>query len=132
MIKKIVRAIAIAAFISLAVCQTGPALAFGLHEELGRHSMNAMAYFHLPLGSPRTEERGKMSFGIKVQGQLQIPHQAYDRARGPYVTTTTFDLMDVRFGRNGRVSGFEVGGLNVFGTKPHSDTGTDPSGLTER
>jgi hypothetical protein len=128
---KLTLASALAVFVPLAVCQTAPALAFGLNEELGRHSVNAMVYFRLPLGAATVEQRRTTSVGITVKSELQFAHQGYERERGPYVTGAIIDLMDVRFGMNGRLTGFEVGGLDAFGSKSVFDTVTDGNGFID-
>jgi hypothetical protein len=117
------RAIGIAAFTALTVCQTGPALASGPHEEFGaRNSVNAMVYFRLPLGAARAEQARTTSFGFTVKSEFQFAHPAYQRERGPYSTSTTFDLMGVRFGMNGKLSGLDVGGLSALGAKARLNT----------
>jgi len=109
------RVIGIAALIALAVCQTGPALASGPHEEFGgRHGVNAMVYLHLPLGASRAQKDRTASFGLTVKSEFLFAHPGYQRERGPYSTSTTFDLMDLRFGGNG---GLDVGGLIPLGAK---------------
>jgi hypothetical protein len=125
MMMKHTRAIGIAAFMSLAVCQTGPALASGPHEEFGgRNGVNAMVYFRLPLGATRAEQDRTTSFGFAVKSEFQVAHPAYQREVGTHSTSTTFDLMDLRFGMNGKLSGFDVGGLNALGAKARLNTVT--------
>jgi len=118
------RAFAIAAVIAFALCETQPALALGPNEALGgRYSVNAMAYFRLPLGPSRAEQHHTTYFGITVKGEFARP--AYEREREADVISANVDLMNFRFGKNGKVSGFDVGGLHVSGDKPYSNTGTD-------
>lgn len=123
------RAIGIAALIALAVCEAGPALASGPHEESGgRNSVNAMVYFRLPLGTYRAEQAGATSFGFAVQSGFQFAHPAYQREKGAYSMSTTFDLMDLRFGMNGKLSGLDLVGLSALGAKARVITVTDGSG----
>ena len=62
---KHIHAIGIAAFMAFAVCQTAPALAYGPFEEFGgRNSVNAMVYFHVPLGASRAERARTASVGF--------------------------------------------------------------------
>jgi hypothetical protein len=123
------RGFGIAVVIAFALCETQPALALGPNEALGgRYSVNAMAYFRLPLGPSRAEQHRTRSFGITVKGEFA--HPAYEREKGAYVTSANVDLMNFRFGKNGKVSGFDVGGLHASGDKPYSDAGTDRSAIT--
>ena len=123
---KYTRVIGIAAFMTVAVCQTGPALAYGPYEEFGgRTSVNAMVYFHVPLGASRAEQDRTASFGFTVKSEFQFAHPAYQRERGAYSTSTTFDLMGLRFAMDGKLSGLDVGGLNVVGDKARVSTVTD-------
>jgi hypothetical protein len=122
------RAFAIAAVIAFALCETQAALALGPSEALGgRYSVNAMAYFRLPLG-PKPEQHRTTSFGITVKGEFA--HPAYERERGADVTSASVDLMNFRFGKNGKVRGFDVGGLHASGDKPYLNSDTDRRELT--
>jgi hypothetical protein len=106
-------------------CPTGPALAFGPYEEWGgRGSVSAMAYFHLPLGVSRGEQDRTGSFGFTVNSQYQFAHPPYQRETGAYSTSTTIDLMGLRFGMDGKLSGLDVGGLNALGTITGGASGT--------
>jgi len=108
-------AIGIAAFMAFAVCQTAPALAYGPFEQFGRRtSVNAMVNFRVPLGASRAEQARTASVGFTVKSEYQFAHPAYQRERGAYSTSTTFDLMGLRFGMNGKLGGFEVGGLDAM------------------
>ena len=120
------RAIGIAAFIATAGFQTAPALAYGPNEGFGgRNSVNAMAYFHLPLGVSRAEQDRTASFGFTVKSEFQNAHPAYQGERAPYSMSTTFDLMGLRFAMDGKLSGLDVGGLNALGDKARVSTVTD-------
>jgi hypothetical protein len=103
------------AFVIFAGCQTGPALAFGPYEEWGGHSsVSAMAYLHLPLGVSKAERDRTGSFGFTVNSEYQFSHPPYQRETGAYSTSTTLDLMGLRFGMDGKLSGFDFGGLNAL------------------
>ena len=114
------RAIEIAALMAFAVCQTGPALAYGQYEDfLGRNSVNPMVYLHVPLNSSRAEGERPPSFGFTLRSEFLFAHPEYQGERAPYSssTSTTFNLMDLRFGMNGKLSGIDVGGLTTLGAK---------------
>jgi hypothetical protein len=120
------RAIGIAALMAFGLCQTGPALAYGPFEQFGgRTSVNAMVYFRVPLGTSLAQQDRTASVGLTAKSEYQFVHPAYQRERGPYSTSTTFDLMGWRFGMNGKLSGFEVGGLDTLGAKARLNTVTD-------
>jgi hypothetical protein len=124
-------AVGIAAFIAFAFCQIAPALAYGPYgpyEEFGgRNSVNAMVYFHLPLGASKAEQDHTASLGFTLKNDFQFAHPAYQRERGPYATSTTFDLLGLRFGMNGKLSGLDVAGLDALGAKARLSTITDAS-----
>jgi hypothetical protein len=81
-------AIGAAAFIAFAVCQTGPALAYGPYEEFGgRNSVNAMVYFHLPLGASTAEQDRTASFGFAVKNEFQFAHPGYRQEEGHILRT---------------------------------------------
>ena len=114
------RTIGVAAFVLLAVYETGPALAYGQYGDfLGRNSVNPMVYLHVPLNSSRAEGERPPSFGFSLRSEFLFAHPEYQRERGLYSssTSTTFNLMDLRFGINGKLSGFDVGGLTALGAK---------------
>jgi hypothetical protein len=116
----------IAAFIAFVGFQTAPALAYGPNEVFGRpNSVNAMVYFHLPLGVSRTEQDRTASFGFTVKSEFQNAHPAHQGERAPYSTSTTLDLMGLRFGMDGKLSGLDLGGLNALGDKARVSTVTD-------
>jgi hypothetical protein len=129
---KYARAVGIAAFMAFAGFQTTPALAYGPNEGFGgRNSVNAMVYFHLPLGVSRAEQDRTASFGFTVKSEFQNAHQAYQGERAPYPTSTIFDLMGLRFGMDGKLSGLDVGGLNALGDKARVSTITDGASGTK-
>jgi hypothetical protein len=64
----------------------------------------ARAAFRLPLGPSRAEQHHTTSFGITVKGEFARP--AYEREREADVISANVDLMNFRFGKNGKVSGF--------------------------
>jgi hypothetical protein len=98
-------------------CEAGAALAFGPFEEWGaRGSVSAMAYFHLPLGRSNAPAERTGSFGLAVNSEYQFAHPAYQRETGAYAASTSFGLLGLRFGMDGKLSGFDVGGLNALGT----------------
>jgi hypothetical protein len=114
------RTIAVAVFGLLALCETGPASAYGQYEDfLGRNSVNPMVYLHVPLNSSTAEGERPSSFGFRLRSEFLFGHPEYQGERGPYSssTSTTFNLMDLRFGMNGKLSGFDVGGLTALGAK---------------
>ena len=120
------RAIGIAAFIAFVGFQTAPALAFGPNEGFGGpNSVNAMVYFHLPLGVSRAEQDRTASFGFTVKSEFQNMRPAYQGERVPYPASTIFDLMGLRFGMDGKLSGLDVGGLNALGDKARVSAVTD-------
>jgi hypothetical protein len=86
-----------------------------------------MVYFHVPLGASKAEQDLTASFGFTVKNEFQFAHPAYQRERWPYSTSTTFDLMGLRFGMNGQLSGFNVGGLDALGAKARLNAVTDGS-----
>ena len=102
------------------VCQMGPAFAYGPHEEFGgRHGINAMVYFRLPLNASGAVADRPASFGFAVKSEFLFAHPAYQREKGPYLDSTRmyFGLMDLRFGMNGKLSGLDVAGFTALGAK---------------
>ena len=45
---------------------------------------------------------------------INLPIQRTREKGEPYSTSTTFDLMGLRFGMNGKLGGFDVGGLDAM------------------
>jgi hypothetical protein len=86
-----------------------------------------MVYFHLRLGASTAQQNRTASFGFTVKNEFQFAHPAYQRERGPYAMSTTIDLMGLGFGMNGKLSGFDVGGLDALGAKTRLSTVTDVS-----
>ena len=114
------RTIGIAAFGLFAVCGIGPTLAFGQYEDfLGHNSINPMVYLHMPLNSSRAEGERLSSFGLTVRSEFLFARPEYQGERGAFAssTSTTFNLMDLRFKWNGKLSSFDVGGLTALGAK---------------
>ena len=106
-------------------CQAEPALAFGPYEEWGgRSSVSAMAYFHLPLGVSSAEQDHTGSFGFSMNSEYQFAHPPYQRETGAYATSTTFGLLGLHFGMDGKLGGLDVGGLNALGAVTTGASGT--------
>ena len=117
------RAFAIAAVITFSVCESQSALALGSNEAFGgRYAVNAIAYFRIPIGPAPAVQHAGTSFGIALRGELARP--AYQRDPVSDVVSANVDLLNFRFGKNGRVTGVDVGGLYASGDKPPKDTGT--------
>ncbi len=74
-----------------------------------------MAYFHLPLGVSNAKQDRTGSFDFTVNSEYQFAHPPYQRETGAYATSTTFGLLGLRFGMDGKLGGLDVGGLNALG-----------------
>jgi len=111
--------VAVTAF-ALVFSQTAPALAYGPGDAFaGYNDVRAMGYFRIPLGASQTAKERAPSFGFTVQRQFQFNDPLYETLSGSYRNSTnlTVDMMDLRFGMNGKLSGFDVGGFNAFQAK---------------
>ena len=111
--------VAVTAF-ALVFSQTAPALAYGPGDAFaGYNDVRAMGYFHIPLGASQTDKDRAPSFGFTVKRQFQFNDRVYETLSGSYRNSTnlTVDVMDLRFGMNGKLSGFELGGFNAFQAK---------------
>ena len=104
-----------------AICsQTAPALAYGPGNALAGHNdVRAMGYFRIPLGAPQAEKDRAPSFGLTVKREFQFNDPLYETMSGSYRNSQrlTVKAMDLRFGMNGKFSGFDVGGFNAFQAK---------------
>ena len=78
-----------------------------------------MVNFRIPLGAPQADNDRAPSFGFTVKRQFQFNDPLYETMSGSYRTSTnlTVDMMDLRFGMNGKLNGFDVGGFNAFQAK---------------
>ena len=111
--------VAVTAF-ALVFSQTAPALAYGPNSAFGGHNdVRAMVNFHIPLGASQADKDRAPSFGFTVQRQFQFNDPLYETLSGSYRNSTnlTVDVMDLRLGMNGKLSGFDVGGLNALQAK---------------
>ena len=106
--------------LALIFSQTAPALAYGPNGAFAGHNdVRAMVNFRIPLGAPQADKDRAPSFGFTVQRQFQFNDPLYETLSGSYRNSSsiTVDVMDLRFGMNGKLSGFDVGGFNAFQAK---------------
>ena len=109
-----------ATILAFVFLQTAPALAYGPGNGLaGRNSVGAIVNFRIPLGTSQADKDHAPSFGFTVQRQFQFNDPLYETFSGSYRNSSsiTVDVMDLRFGMNGKLSGFDVGGLNALQAK---------------
>ncbi len=115
------RNVTVAATALALICsQTAPALAYGPSNALAGHNdVRAMGYFRIPLGAPQAEKDRAPSFGLTVKREFQFNDPLYETMSGSYRNSQrlTVKAMDLRFGMNGKLSGFDVGGFNAFQAK---------------
>ena len=78
-----------------------------------------MVDFRIPLGASQADKDRAPSFGFTVKRQFQFNDPLYETMSGSYRNSSrlTVDMMDLRFGMNGKLSGFELGGFNAFQAK---------------
>jgi hypothetical protein len=113
--------------------QTAPAMAFGANGPFGGHDdIRAMVNFRIPLGTSEADRDRSPSFGFTVQRQFQFDDPLYETLSGSYRNSTnlTVDVMNLRFGMDGKLSGFDVGGFNAFQAKRLLNAADDGSGGT--
>jgi hypothetical protein len=119
--------VAIAA-IALVFSQTAPTLAFGLGGPFGeRDNLRIMLNARIPLSASQADKDHAPSFGFTVQRHVQFDNPLYETISGSYQNSrsVTMNLMNLRFGTNGKFSNVEVGGFNALQFKPRLNAVTD-------
>ena len=114
--------------LALVFSQTAPALAYGPGNAFGGYNdVRAMGYFRIPLSASQADKDRTPSFGFMVQRQFQFNDPLYETMPGSYRNSTrpTVYMMDLRFGMDGKLSGFDVGGFNAFQAKTFLNAAED-------
>ncbi len=126
--------VAVTAF-ALVFSQTAPALAYGPGDAFaGYNDVRAMVNFRIPLGVSQADKDRAPSFGFTVKRQFQFNDPLYEALARSYQISTnlTVDVMDLRFGMSGKLSGFDVGGFNALQAKTRLNAAADGDGGTTR
>ena len=124
--------VAVTAF-ALVFSQTAPALAYGPGDAIaGYNDVRAMGYFRLPLGTSQADKDRAPSFGFTVKRQFQFNDPMYETMSGSYRNSQhlTVNAVDLRFGMNGQLSGFDVGGFNALQAKTRLSAADNGDGGT--
>ena len=114
--------------LALVFSQTAPALAYGPNSAFGGHNdVRAMVNFRIPLGASQADKDRAPSFGFTVQRQFQFNDPLHEIMSGSYRNSQrlTVRAMDLRFGMNGKLSGFDVGGFNALRLKTALNAAAD-------
>jgi hypothetical protein len=122
--------VAVTAF-ALGFSQTAPAFAYGPNGAFGgRDDVRAMGYFRVPLGASQAGKPRTPSFGFTVQRQFHFNDRNYETSLGPYRDSQHLDVgvLDLRFGMNGKLAGFDVGGFDALGFKTRLNATDDGGG----
>jgi hypothetical protein len=117
--------------LALGFSHTAPAFAYGPNGAFGGHDdVRAMGYFRFPLGDSQSEKPRTPSFGFTVQRQFHFSDRIYETSLGPHRNSQYLDVgvLDMRFGMNGKLAGFDVGGFDTLGFKTRLNAADDGGG----
>ena len=119
--------------LALFFSQTAPAMAYGPNGTFsGYNDVRAMVDLRIPLGTSQSDKDRAPSFGFTVKRQFQFNDPLHETLSGSYRKSSnlTVDVMDLRFGMDGKLSGFDVDGFNAFQAKTLLNAADDGSGGT--